>query len=272
MLILGLIIGLILGLSVGLILGLSIGLSIGLILELSIGLILGLDNIEPVESFRGSRRALHNIEILRSLREWLIVGLIVGLIGGLIFGLIVGLLFGLLLGLLLGLSVGLIFGLIVGLIGGLIGGLKQDLKTRSHPNQGMWSSFQNMIWTAVFSYPLAVIWVAGTTTLPIRVSEAVGNEQPLTGLVDIIPELLLQAMIPGLAGALIVGFSTGGGLACIQHLCLRFILTRDRKIPWNYARFLNYCAERRLLQRIGGRYRFIHRELLDYFAGAELRH
>jgi hypothetical protein len=25
----------------------------------------------------------------------------------------------------------------------------------------------------------------------------------------------------------------------------------------------------RLLQRIGGRYRFIHRELLDYFAGAE---
>ncbi len=38
-----------------------------------------------------------------------------------------------------------------------------------------------------------------------------------------------------------------------------------REIPWNYARFLSYCVERRLLQRISGRYRFIHRELLDHF-------
>jgi len=47
----------------------------------------------------------------------------------------------------------------------------------------------------------------------------------------------------------------------------RFILCfHTRVIPWNYAQFLNYCVERRLLQRIGDRYRFIHRELLDHFA------
>nr|MBX2863589.1 NACHT domain-containing protein [Leptolyngbyaceae cyanobacterium MAG.088] len=62
------------------------------------------------------------------------------------------------------------------------------------------------------------------------------------------------------------GIGLGGGVALIQHLTLRAILTCNGKTPWNYARFLNYCAERRLLQRIGGRYRFIHRELLDHFA------
>ncbi|MGM3306807.1 NACHT domain-containing protein [Anabaena sp. WFMT] len=63
-----------------------------------------------------------------------------------------------------------------------------------------------------------------------------------------------------------------GFLACsiylpvIKHLCLRFILWQSGTIPWNLAQFLNYCVERRLLLRVGGRYRFLHRELLDHFA------
>ena len=65
--------------------------------------------------------------------------------------------------------------------------------------------------------------------------------------------------------ALSIGIFAGGGTACIQHLYLRILLTQDKKIPWNYARFLDDCAEQRLLQRIGGQYRFIHRELLDHF-------
>jgi len=108
--------------------------------------------------------------------------------------------------------------------------------------------------------------VAGIKTLPREVSKAVTTGQSLLFIAEIVQKSLLQAIIPGMAGALFFGFWSGGGLACIQHLCLRFILTQDRKIPWNYARFLNYCVERRLLQRIGGRYRFIHRELLDHFA------
>ncbi|MBD1871085.1 hypothetical protein H6F95_28025 [Cyanobacteria bacterium FACHB-471] len=55
-------------------------------------------------------------------------------------------------------------------------------------------------------------------------------------------------------------------LPLIQHLCLRLVLWQSGIAPWNLARFLNYCVERRLLQRVGGRYRFLHRELLDYFA------
>jgi hypothetical protein len=49
----------------------------------------------------------------------------------------------------------------------------------------------------------------------------------------------------------------------MPHLTRRIIIP----LPRNLAQFLTYCHERRLLQQIGGRYRFIHRELLDHFAG-----
>ncbi|YAG09660.1 hypothetical protein NSTC731_06030 [Nostoc sp. DSM 114167] len=62
----------------------------------------------------------------------------------------------------------------------------------------------------------------------------------------------------------------GGGLACIQHISLRLVLWRSGYIPWNYAQFLNRAAERRLIQQVGGRYRFIHRLLLDHFADMRL--
>lgn len=37
-------------------------------------------------------------------------------------------------------------------------------------------------------------------------------------------------------------------------------------LPWNLTRFLNYTTERMLMQRVGKRYRFIHKLLQDYFA------
>ena len=47
---------------------------------------------------------------------------------------------------------------------------------------------------------------------------------------------------------------------------MRLVLFAIAKvIPWNYAQFLDYCVERRLVQRVGGRYRFLHRELLEHF-------
>ena len=54
-----------------------------------------------------------------------------------------------------------------------------------------------------------------------------------------------------------------------QHLPRRLILYINGVVPWNLARFLTYCHDRRLLQQIGGRYRFIHRELLEHFARME---
>ncbi|MEA5508769.1 hypothetical protein VB715_03245 [Crocosphaera sp. UHCC 0190] len=41
--------------------------------------------------------------------------------------------------------------------------------------------------------------------------------------------------------------------------------------PWNYARFLDYCTEQLLLQRVGGGYRFIHRLLQEHLLKSEVR-
>lgn len=57
---------------------------------------------------------------------------------------------------------------------------------------------------------------------------------------------------------------------CVKHLLLRTILARNNFSPWNYAEFLSYASERVILQRAGGRYRFIHKQLQEHFASMPL--
>jgi hypothetical protein len=47
-------------------------------------------------------------------------------------------------------------------------------------------------------------------------------------------------------------------------------LWHNRYAPPRYDLLLNYCTERLLLQRIGGRYRFMHKLLQDHFANLDL--
>ncbi|MBD2184658.1 hypothetical protein H6S82_05975 [Planktothrix sp. FACHB-1355] len=58
-----------------------------------------------------------------------------------------------------------------------------------------------------------------------------------------------------------------------KDLCAEATENEKQPIPilfdlfsWNYAKFLNYASERLFLQRIGGRYRFIHDLLREHFA------
>jgi predicted NACHT family NTPase len=142
------------------------------------------------------------------------------------------------LGLVLGLSIGLVRGSILG----IIQALRVDVTSKLYPNQGIKESAKNSIFIGVilivalcipfFSNAL-VSWILAIYFLPIT-----------------------------------DGF---GGLACIQHLALRITLWQSGYIPWNYARFLDYCTERLFLQRVGGRYRFIHKLLQDHFAEMEFR-
>ena len=96
-------------------------------------------------------------------------------------------------------------------------------------------------------------------------------------------QLLTATEFDGLPGLIAVftiltTFSFGGGTACMGHFALRITLYstflqpnnhNSRAIPWNYARFLSYAADRKLLHQTGGSYRFIHRSLMEHFA--ELR-
>jgi hypothetical protein len=75
-----------------------------------------------------------------------------------------------------------------------------------------------------------------------------------------------------LGGAFFIGvgaaaFGIYGGVDVIQHYTLRLILWRRNHIPLNYIGFLDYAAERIFLQKVGGGYIFIHRLLLEHFAG-----
>jgi hypothetical protein len=142
----------------------------------------------------------------------------------------------------IGLTLGLSLGIVRAFILGLILGLRVDVNNKFYPNQGIKESAKNSIYIAVililaicipFYSDILVSWILAVYFLPIT-----------------------------------DGF---GGLACIQHLALRITLWRSGYIPWNYARFLDYCTERMLLQRVGGRYRFIHKLLQDHFAQMEFR-
>ena len=75
---------------------------------------------------------------------------------------------------------------------------------------------------------------------------------------------LVNGAIPALAVGLYCGWA-----AYVQHFVLRLLLWWGRLIPFNYAHFLDYAAERILLRKVGGGYIFVHRLLLEYFASLE---
>jgi hypothetical protein len=104
---------------------------------------------------------------------------------------------------------------------------------------------------------------------PIEGMIAINHSYSWTDTINIMWQDFQNFLAPALLSCTLLGFTLGRGAEALKHGYLRIILTCHYGIPWNLARFLTYCHERRLLQQIGGRYRFIHRELLDHFAAME---
>ena len=259
-----LIFGLIGGLMFGLIEVLMFGLMFGLIGVLMPGLMpalmFGLIGVLMFGLMGGLVEQIKTVEILqvnwkKILIHLLRFGLMPGLRFGLMGGLIVGLMFGLRFGLMLGLIGVLMLGLIEGLMFGLIVGLKSsEIETKTSPNQGIWKSARNAI----------TVWLMGGLMVGLVVlmlGLIVGLMlRPMSGLMA-----GLMVGMAGLMAALIVGLNNGGE-ACIKHFSLRLVLYSNKYIPWNYARFLDYAADRIFLQKVGGGYIFIHRMLMEHFA------
>jgi len=173
-------------------------------------------------------------------------------------GLIIGLIIGLIKGLNIGLSVGLI--VIPSIVLTLTLPImlnpisKTEITTHIRPNQGILISIKNVF--TLFGTSLAVSFFAYVTLFQIL--NRVLTEEELSPILGLFSYLVFASSL------------AGGGLSCIQHFSLRLVLFFSSAIPWNYARFLNYATERMFLQRIGGRYRFIHRLLQEHFAKMEL--
>ncbi|NEP61879.1 MAG: NACHT domain-containing protein [Symploca sp. SIO2G7] len=56
----------------------------------------------------------------------------------------------------------------------------------------------------------------------------------------------------------------------ITDLVLRLILSKRGIIPWKYFRFLQYAHDRKLIQKVGNNYRFIHDALRQHFARRDI--
>ena len=144
--------------------------------------------------------------------------------------------------------------LIEALRGGLTG---PEIEQRTAPNQGIRRSAVNVgVFALVGGLTAGGIW----------------------GLVNLVVIMLMWGHVPqeswwhsGLGSVLFLGLLCGlvPGAACIQHFALRFVLWCKGMMPWHYVRFLDYATERMFLQRVGGRYRFIHNLLRDHFAAME---
>ncbi|MEW6492389.1 MAG: hypothetical protein AB1589_07745 [Cyanobacteriota bacterium] len=232
-------IGLITGLIVALIYVGTTGLIGATIGGLSYAVILGFTKeIYPITSLKFS---------LDFAKKQLFASLLEGLWWGLIYGIIDAFVCWLLWGfkwLFLGMADSLVWGLIEGLIWGLL------VPGFSHPtvsNQGMRESAIN---AGIFTVIGGVAWGL------LYAGVLLASGEPLEPL-----DLLIDSIGNGVFFGIYVG-----GLACLQHVILRWILKQNGAIPCNYAQFLDYATELGFLEREGGRYRFINDSVQEHFA------
>ncbi|MEH2082161.1 MAG: NACHT domain-containing protein [Nostoc sp.] len=108
-------------------------------------------------------------------------------------------------------------------------------------------------------------------------SEIVKRTIPNQGIRNSLRNSLIIGLIVMFTGGLlfrtfnwtVMGLVLGmiyGGAACIKHFTLRQMLYLKGRIPWNYAKFLDFASDRLLMKKIGGGYVFFHRMLLEHFA------
>lgn len=129
-----------------------------------------------------------------------------------------------------GIVIALLSALFTGLVSSHMGSkIDASLDTFADTNQGIWQSGIR----------------AGVATLFTLAS-------------IILPIAILYSWFLPLSAFLACVSLYAGGMACLQHLTIRFLLWQNRNLPWNYTNFLNYSAERMLLQKSGGGYQFIH--------------
>lgn len=90
------------------------------------------------------------------------------------------------------------------------------------------------------------------------------------GLTSFLEKELLFLVLISYLTYIVIAALLEGGRPLFQHFILRVVLASNNYAPFRYDLLLNYCTERLLLQRIGGRYRFMHKLLQDHFAAMDL--
>ena len=168
--------------------------------------------------------------------------------------LIAVLILGLAAGLTAGLSVGVGKAIIIGLSGMLMGVLIFGLYQREERTQSMPSDQSR--WQAVRN-----IWGGG-----LLIGLLTGL---IFGLRGGLSNMLIVGLILGLIGMLVGWLVSYNGDPDAKPLAIRNLSMLYNRLPLNYVRFLDYCADHLFLRKVGGGYIFIHRLLLEHFADME---
>jgi len=164
------------------------------------------------------------------------------------------------------------FPLVMGLVFGFIFGWQGKIMvTKTRPNQGMWLSLKNGLFLGFVS---GGIFMGGWNG--VIVGNLLWSSEPgLNLLASSMSQQYSsysssQLIFLSLSSFLVVASPAVfwfGWLDVWQHYCLRVLLWRWGVAPLQYVEFLDFAAERILLRKVGGGYIFVHRLLLEYFAG-----
>ena len=137
-----------------------------------------------------------------------------------------------------------------------ISSLGAEIELKLTPNQGIFKSLKNLIQSILF---LLLYFLLAILSLALISLEDSAFPILLLIVLIILPKVIFRIFI----------FSISS-VSCFKHFSIRIILYFSGYASWNYALFLDHCTERLLLQRVGGRYRFIHRLLQEHFAAMPL--
>jgi gas vesicle protein len=145
-----------------------------------------------------------------------------------------------------GLADSLAFAWVMGLFFGMN---RTSVTERNQPGDGIRASVRSMLasGSAVGLSCALIFGVMGGLAGGLRIGVVVG------------------ALI-GLSAGLIVALANGGEYL-LKHLTTRVHIVRNGYLPWNLADFFDHSTERIFLRQVGGGYMFIHRMLMEHFAG-----
>ena len=162
----------------------------------------------------------------------------------------------------------IVFLLVCLIVGGVTGAIAlgihyRILETKTGPNQGIILSSKNVLKVGFLSWAVYALTMWGLLALFVPQDTLLGRQWNFEGG-D--PRGEMFSFFLGMSlfsvSALLLG-----GVDVLKHYLLRLVLYSTGQIPGKYARFLNYASRLNFLQRVGGGYIFIHRLLLEHFAG-----
>lgn len=200
-----------------------------------------------------------------TVRIWPSLG--AGLCYGLVYAVGLGLVHSDLGGLGIGLLTGVVFALISAAVAWLRGGLiGSSLEARVTPNQGIWRSARTAVIACLVTGVCMTVIVGLGVGLLFIGSNLLFNSDFGKALRIGLANSIAFGSIYGLGIGLIVGLTFGGYAFC-SHVALRLVLWGSGAMPWRMVPFLDHCARRLLLRKVGGGYMFPHQLLREYIAG-----